>query len=291
LIVQAILQAPEMQITVFGIYKYISQNYPYYKMSNRDWKKSIRHNLSIKRYFVKIPQHLDDPSQRRNFWTIDPAYEGYNRTKRYPNEEKCGKNHDSNKKKPNANSEHVLSHHQGNYVLYEHNYCHYGENLSLLPCYLCKKKFPTEKQLLIHICSVHQPSVKLNRTEFEKNFRKSKIKPKNPRVTKRPEFWKTSGAYSCTKCKKHFKSMAGFRKHVTAIHNGLMQKYLKEEKISHGSASETETFKEIPDKEKQNDIMNDQVENGEEFSNPTSKTSSTPTSPASTLTNSVTSGN
>ena len=40
-------------------------------------------------------------------------------------------------------------------------------------CNICRKIFPTEKQLLVHMCCVHQPSIKLERiTEFEKNFQK-----------------------------------------------------------------------------------------------------------------------
>ena len=74
LIVQAISQSPENQITLSGIYSYISQNYPYYKMSDRGWQNSIRHNLSINRYFVKVPQHLDKPRQG-SFWTIDSTFE------------------------------------------------------------------------------------------------------------------------------------------------------------------------------------------------------------------------
>ena len=95
LIIQAILHAPEMQITLLGIYYFIHTNYPYYKMSNSDWKNAIRHNLSVNRYFVKVSKHPNEcwPGKKRRFrWTIDPAYEGFNRTTSDPNEEKCDKN-------------------------------------------------------------------------------------------------------------------------------------------------------------------------------------------------------
>merc|ERR1719510_1571281 len=74
LIVQAISQSPEKQMTLSGIKIYISQNYPYYEMSDRTWQNAIRYNLSINRYFVKVPEHLGKPKQG-SFWTIDPALE------------------------------------------------------------------------------------------------------------------------------------------------------------------------------------------------------------------------
>lgn len=74
LIVQAISAAPDKQLTLNGIYSYITRNYPYYKTADKGWQNSIRHNLSLNRYFVKVPRNHEEPG-KGSFWRIETTNE------------------------------------------------------------------------------------------------------------------------------------------------------------------------------------------------------------------------
>ncbi|KAL1235284.1 Forkhead box protein [Trichinella spiralis] len=74
LIVQAIASTSERQMTLSGIYAYIIKNYPYYRTCDKSWQNSIRHNLSLNRYFIKIPRSQDEPG-KGNFWGLDSLSE------------------------------------------------------------------------------------------------------------------------------------------------------------------------------------------------------------------------
>ncbi|ENN70562.1 hypothetical protein D910_01866 [Dendroctonus ponderosae] len=74
LIVQAVASAADKQLTLSGIYSYITKHYPYYRTADKGWQNSIRHNLSLNRYFIKVPRSQEEPG-KGSFWRIDPQSE------------------------------------------------------------------------------------------------------------------------------------------------------------------------------------------------------------------------
>lgn len=73
LICEAIHSTSEKRLTLSGIYKYLSDKYPYFRHTKSGWQNSIRHNLSLNKAFRKVPRSLGEPGKGM-FWIVDPNF-------------------------------------------------------------------------------------------------------------------------------------------------------------------------------------------------------------------------
>ena len=53
LVAKAIMSSPNNSVLLADIYRWIEDNYPYYRNTKNSWRNSIRHNLSVNECFVK----------------------------------------------------------------------------------------------------------------------------------------------------------------------------------------------------------------------------------------------
>ena len=73
LIAMAILRANNHCLSLAQIYQWISDNFPYYSLTESGWQNSIRHNLSLNKNFIKIKRPSHDPG-KGHFWGIEPGH-------------------------------------------------------------------------------------------------------------------------------------------------------------------------------------------------------------------------
>ncbi|XP_077183835.1 forkhead box protein J1 [Paroedura picta] len=73
LICMAMETSKKTKITLSDIYKWITDNFCYFRHADPTWQNSIRHNLSLNKCFIKVPREKDEPG-KGGFWKIDPQY-------------------------------------------------------------------------------------------------------------------------------------------------------------------------------------------------------------------------
>ncbi|XP_061593012.1 forkhead box Q2 [Cololabis saira] len=70
LISKAILESEEKKLLLCDIYQWIMDHYPYFKIKDKNWRNSVRHNLSLNDCFIKAGR---SDNGKGHFWAIHPA--------------------------------------------------------------------------------------------------------------------------------------------------------------------------------------------------------------------------
>lgn len=84
LITKAILESPEKKLTLCEIYEWFIKNIPYFQArsspeTSKQWKNSVRHNLSLHPKFVKV-ERIVPGKVSCSWWTIKNKEERINGT-------------------------------------------------------------------------------------------------------------------------------------------------------------------------------------------------------------------
>lgn len=72
LIFMAIEESPTKSLPVKDIYKWIEDNFDYFRSAPNGWKNSVRHNLSLNKSFKRIDKQKGQAPGKGSLWTVDP---------------------------------------------------------------------------------------------------------------------------------------------------------------------------------------------------------------------------
>ncbi|XP_071388323.1 forkhead box Q2 [Centroberyx affinis] len=70
LISMAILASEEKKLLLCDIYQWIMDHYPYFRSKDKNWRNSVRHNLSLNECFIKAGR---SENGKGHFWAIHPS--------------------------------------------------------------------------------------------------------------------------------------------------------------------------------------------------------------------------
>ncbi|KAM6962997.1 forkhead box Q2 [Aplochiton taeniatus] len=70
LISMAILESEEKKLLLCDIYRWIMEHYPYFKSKDKNWRNSVRHNLSLNECFIKAGR---SDNGKGHYWAIHPT--------------------------------------------------------------------------------------------------------------------------------------------------------------------------------------------------------------------------
>nr|XP_008111836.1 PREDICTED: forkhead box protein E3-like [Anolis carolinensis] len=90
LIAMALEGSPEGCLPLKAIYQAISARFPFFRLSQKGWQNSVRHNLSLNACFIRTPR--EKGHGKGSLWALDPAYRGmfeggrFRRQRRRPNQ-------------------------------------------------------------------------------------------------------------------------------------------------------------------------------------------------------------
>ncbi|XP_061863799.1 forkhead box protein J1-like [Colius striatus] len=67
------MEASQKPISLSDIYKWIRDNFSYFRHADPSWQRSIQRNLSLNKSFIRVPREKGEPG-RGGFWTLHPEY-------------------------------------------------------------------------------------------------------------------------------------------------------------------------------------------------------------------------
>uniref|UniRef100_A0A2K6N8S1 Fork-head domain-containing protein n=1 Tax=Rhinopithecus roxellana TaxID=61622 RepID=A0A2K6N8S1_RHIRO len=74
LIFMVVEDSSTKRLPVKDIYNWILEHFPYFANAPAGWKYSVRHNLSLNKYFKKVDKERSQSIGKGSLWCIDPEY-------------------------------------------------------------------------------------------------------------------------------------------------------------------------------------------------------------------------